>query len=68
MNLVELLTHCELFDLFTDTPQNERANKREELMWYQIVFISSELSRFADFTGRAVSLPCCFTHLVYGWG
>ncbi|XP_020622394.1 two pore calcium channel protein 1-like [Orbicella faveolata] len=26
--------------VFSNTPQNERANKREELMWYHIVFIS----------------------------
>ena len=27
---------------FTDTPQNERANRREEIKWYHVVFISSE--------------------------
>ena len=28
---------------FTGTPLNERANQREEIKWYHVVFISSEL-------------------------
>lgn len=57
-------------DVFADTPQNERANKREELMWYHIVFISSELiSTFYKYyciIGRLdKSLPSC---VVYGRG
>ena len=57
-------------DVFADTPQNERANKREELMWYHIVFISSELiSTFYKYyciIGRLdKSLPSC---VVYGCG
>ena len=43
MNFGKLLSCFELFDVFTDTPQNERVDKREEIMWYHIVFISSEL-------------------------
>ena len=43
MNFGKLLSCFELFDVFTDTSQNERVDKREEIMWYHIVFISSEL-------------------------
>ena len=43
LNFGELLNLWELFDVFTDTPQNERANKRGEIMWYHIAFLSSKL-------------------------
>lgn len=48
--------------VFLETPQNERADKREELSWYHIVFISCE-SVFMFYKPLLHMVSCC--HFVF---